>query len=80
MQQFWARTCSVRVGIWTPFVAMATVSLLALVLPAFSAAQGYQQYMSEYAAPYQNYMQGGNGGGGDYQKYFKKCLRRHPFS
>ena len=53
--------------------AMAVLSLLGL-LPVLSSAQSQGgDYMSQYAAPYQQYMQGAAGSGSDgYQKYYSK--------
>ena len=58
------------------------LSLLALLFPALSLAQGqngdYQKYMSQYASQYQNYMQGASGNRGDgYQKYYKKYMAQY---
>ena len=59
--------------------AMAVRSMLGLVFPLLSSAQG-GDYMSQYAAPYQHYMQagssGGSGGSG-YQQYYKKYMSQY---
>ncbi|CAE7501590.1 unnamed protein product, partial [Symbiodinium sp. CCMP2456] len=53
---------------------MAVLSLLGLLFPVLSSAQSQGgDYMSQYAAPYQQYMQGAAGSGSDgYQKYYSK--------
>ena len=59
---------------------MALLSLLGLFVPVLSAAQGdYQKYMSQYAGDYEKYMHGGggNGGSGDYEKYYKKYMSQY---
>ena len=59
---------------------MAPLSLLGLLVPVLSAAQGdYQKYMSQYAGDYEKYMHGGggNGGSGDYEKYYKKYMSQY---
>ena len=57
---------------------MAMLTLAGLLFPALSAAQGdYQNFLSQYAAPYQGYMRGGgdNQGSPDYQMYYQKYMK-----
>ena len=53
---------------------MAVLSLLGLLFPVRSSSQSQGgDYMSQYAAPHQQYMQGASGSGSDgYQKYYSK--------
>eukprot|EP00439_Symbiodinium_sp_Y106_P046822 s2036_g5.t10 len=63
----------------TSMLALKNAPMSLLVVLRCLSPGDYQKYMSQYAGDYEKYMHGGggNGGSGDYEKYYKKYMSQY---